>query len=288
MNATTQKNSPATEDIDLLLLAERSVSFFRKYKWFFIAGLTIGLLAGFLLWRSKPKVYQSRMIIHSFTLSNEDYIQVVDNFNRLLQKGEHDQLAALFNIPRESLSKARQMKGYQIQKVFTANNPNGFYIDVYVTDNRVLPELQKGILRGFENVEYIRKQISIRKANLELLIAEVEKEIRQLDSTKTKVGKLLEGKPGYSSSLMIDVSGLNRQLVDLNEKLLTYKQELQFATAVQVLQGFNAFSKPAGPKLAVWLGLGVLSGLAVAYIISLYLSISDKLKTRRLRYSNGT
>ncbi len=278
----TNSNNPGNppEDIDLLALIERTVLFFRKYKWIFLVAVILGLGGGFLTWLKLPRVYKSRMILHSFTLSNQDYIEVVNNWNSLLGKGDMEILASSFGIPRDVLGKVKQIKGNEIQKVFTATNPNGFYIDVFVTDHRILGELQKGILSGFENVDMVKKQLTTKKQNLRILITEVEREIHKLDSAKSNIETVISGKGGYSSSVIIDISGLNRQLIEMNEKLLGYKQDLEFSTAVQVLQGFSEFSNPAGPKLLVWLGLGLLAALSVAYVLSLYLSIKEKLKSR--------
>jgi len=279
MSTTTNTTIPQ-DDIDLLALIERMILFFRKYKWIFLVAIILGLGLGYLNWLRLPKVYKSRMILHSFTLSNLDYMQVIDNWNTLLKKNEDEELATSFGISPKVLACVKEIKATEIQKVFTPTNPNGFYIDVFVTDNAALDELQKGILNGLENIDYIKKQLIIKKENLNTLITEVEMEIAKLDSTKDKVEQLLNSNSGRSSSLIIDISGLNRQLIDLNEKLLYYKQDLKFANAVQVLQGFSKFTKPAGPNLYVWLGLGLLSFLAIAYILALGHSINGKLKAK--------
>jgi hypothetical protein len=269
-----------SEDIDLLLLVERSIAFFRKYRWIFLGAVILGLAAGYFIYSRLPKVYKSRMILHSYTLSNQDYIQVIDNWNTLLKKGEYDLLSASFNLSPAILACVKEMKGNEIQKVFTANNPNGFYIDVTVTDNSILDSLQSGILKGVENVDYIKKQLQIKKDNLALLISEVQREITRLDSTKAKIESMLDN-GGHASNLFIDISGLNKQLIELNEKWLYYQQDLKLTNAVQVLQGFSKFDKPAGPSLIVWLGLGLIFFLAIAYVYALYHSVSQKLRTRR-------
>jgi hypothetical protein len=275
-----EKHHAYSEDIDLLALAERSILFVRRFRWILLTGILAGLLAGFLTFLKLPRVYLSRMILHSYTLSNEDYIQVIDNFNHLLSKGESKTLASTFNIPVETISRVKQIKAAQIQKVFTQTNPNGFYIDVYVTDNAVLPALQAGIINGLANVDFIRRQIAIKKENYEILIKDVEQQIGRLDSTREDVERSLRGIGNHSSSLMVDISGLDRQLIDLREKELGYKQELQFLGPVQVLQGFSAFNKPAGPRLIVWLGLGFIGGLAISYVTALFISLRQSLRRR--------
>ena len=155
----TKTTLPA-EDIDLLALTQRIILFFRKYKWLFLVSAIVGLAFGYLTYLQMPKVYKSRLILHSFTLSNLDYIQVIDNWNSLIKKGEHTALAQTMNTDPAVLRKVNQLKGTEIQRVFTASNPNGFYIDVFVTDTAVLDELQAGILTGLENIDYIKKQLT--------------------------------------------------------------------------------------------------------------------------------
>lgn len=283
MSERTSRTDIPSEDIDLLALTERSIIFFRKYYKLFIIAVAAGLGLGFFTWLRLPTVYKSRLVIHSYTLSNLDYIQVVSNWNRLLKGGENDLLASSLGISPQSIGKVKEIKGVEIQKIFTPNNPNGFYIDVFVTDNAVLDELQKGILTGFENVDFIKKQLVIKKENLNTLIAQVAAEIAKLDSTRDKVTSMLGNGNGHSSSLIVDISGLNKQRIDLNEKLLYLQQDLKLASAVQVIQGFSKFNKPAGPNKIVWLGLGLIGGLAFAFIFTIIHSTKEKLKKRALQ-----
>lgn len=283
MSAGDIKKENLTEDIDLLLLVERSILFFRKYYKIFIISIIIGLGLGYFTWLRLPTVYKSRLVLHSYTLSNLDYIQVVTNWNSMLKGGDKNLLASSMDISKNSINKVKQIKGVEIQKIFAPNNPNGFYIDVFVSDNTVLDELQKGILFGFENIDFIKKQVTIKKENLNTLIAEVTVEIRKLDSTMNRVTAMLENGNGHSSSLMIDISGLNRQRIDLNEKLLNYQQDLKLFNPVQVIQGFSKFNKPAGPNKIVWLGLGLIGGLVFASVFTVIHSTKAKLKARTIQ-----
>ena len=36
------------DDIDLMVLLERGISFFKKYKWLFLTAIILGLLLGYL------------------------------------------------------------------------------------------------------------------------------------------------------------------------------------------------------------------------------------------------
>ena len=280
MNAEPKDIAGQPEDIDLLLLVERSILFFRKYRWVFIIAILLGFGLGFFFYRIIPKTYKSRLIVHSFTLANEEEIMIVYNWNELLKKKEYASLTTLFNCRDELLGKLKQIKAREIQQVFTPSNPNGFTIDVVVTDNSILDSLQSGIVYAFEHNQYIRNRLEVRKDNLRELIDKTNSEIRKLDSTKKLFENIIGGKGKSSASLIVDGSSINRQWIDMNEKLLGFKAELQFTSAVQVLQSFSKFHRPAGPNLIPWLVIGLFLFLSLAYVFALISSIKERLRIR--------
>jgi hypothetical protein len=282
MNADPNKQEAPPEDIDLFLLIERSILFFRKYRWVFISAILLGLSVGYYFYRSIPKTYKSRMIVHSFLLSNQEEIQIVTNWNELLKKKEFAALTTALHCDENILQKVKRIKASEIQQVFSQVNPNGFIIDVLVTDTRVLDELQRGLIYGFENSEYIRQRLAFKKANLKELIEKTSIEVNKLDSTKKMVEKIIRGEERISSSLIIDGSSVNRQLIEMNEKLLSFRENLQFTNAIQVLQGFEKFSRPDGPNLLPWLVIGLLVFLSLGYVYALLSSINDGLKRRAI------
>jgi hypothetical protein len=278
--AVTTRHNESSEDIDLLVLVERSILFFKKYFIVFLIAGILGLALGFYFYKSIPKTFRSRMVVHSFILSNQEEIQIVKNWNQLLTKGEHSTLSSIFNIPVAVFRYVKKIKAEEIQQVFSQVNPNGFTIDVLVTDNKVLPDLQKGIVFGFENSAYIKDRLKLKREILTELVEKTANEIKKLELTKANLENIIGGKETNNSSLIIDGSSINRQWVEMNEKLLSLKETLQFTAAVQVLQGFEAFHKPTGPHLLPWLIIGLFGGLAIAYLYSLVHSINKKLKQR--------
>ena len=267
MLADSRIQQSPNDDIDLIVLVEKSVSFFRKYFWIFISATILGIAAGIFMFKWLPNVYKSKLVLHSFILTNPEQMQIVSNWNALLGNGEYATLARAFNVSEETLKPLKRIKAEEIQKVFTSENPNGFYIEVTVSDNTVLDELQKGILHGLRNSEYIKAKLSQRRADLGEMIRKTEEEIRRIDTTRSLLDGMLRGKTNSSSAMIVDAGSINRQWLEVNERLLGYKAELQFADAVQVLQSFSRFEKPTGPKLIPWIviGLVLFLGLAFAY-----------------------
>ena len=270
------------DDIDLIVLLERGISFLKKNKWVFLSAAVVGLLLGYLRYRSLPVVYKSRMVMHSFILTNQNDIQIVAGWDAVLKSGDYAAVTSTFNLDENILKKVKQIKAEEIQKIFTPNNPNGFTIEVLVTDNSILEQLQKAIVYAFNNSDYVKDRLVAKRARLLELIDKTSLELKKLDSTKNMVENILSGKASSPSSLIIDASNMNRQSIDMNEKLLSLKEDLKFSNAVEVLHGFIKFKNPAGPNLYVWLFLGLISGLSIAYIIALFRSINQKLRNRTL------
>ena len=280
MSEETKNQVTPSDDIDILLLIERVILFFRKYKWVFIIAIVAGLITGISFYRSLPNVYKSRLIAHSFLLTNQEEIQIIENWSELLGKHEYAALAAIFNCPEKILYPLKQIKGDEIQKVFSTNNPNGFLIEVTVTDISILDELQPAIVNGLENNEYVKERIALKKSNLAQVIEKTTTEIQKLDSVKKRVEDIINRNRDFPSSSIRDITTINTQLVEMNDKLIGYKESLRFANSVQVLQGFSKFKQPVGPKLFVWLFLGLVPFLSLAYVFALVHSINEKLKNR--------
>src|ERR1043166_8052602 len=147
MNTIDKKTIESSENIDLLLLIERTILFFKRNKWTFIICALLGIGLGVWSYIRIPNTYKSRLILHSFFLSNQEHIGVIDNWNALLKRKEYDELATGLGCNRNILPRLKKIEGSEIQKVFTPNNPNGFFVDVEVTDNSILDDLQKGITK---------------------------------------------------------------------------------------------------------------------------------------------
>ncbi|MBI5858353.1 MAG: hypothetical protein HZB42_11985 [Sphingobacteriales bacterium] len=271
----------STEDIDLLRLLERTISFFKKFKWVFIIALLAGIISGWFFYRFMiPVTYKSRVVLHSFILTNPEHIQLVNNWNNLLKQKEYKELSVVLGCNEEILRKTKQLKAKEIQQAFTPSNPNGFTIDAVVTDTQILDTLQAAIIYGFENGNYIRERLAIKRAALTELIEKTNTEIKKLDSTKKVMENIISGSGRASSSLIVDGSSINRQLIEMNEKFLNYKENLQFTGAVQVLQGFSKFNKPDGPHLLPWLIIGIFFFTVLAWAYALISNINYKLKQR--------
>lgn len=271
-----------TDDIDLLDLLERSISFFKRYRWIFIVSIVLGLAFGFYFYKAITKTYESKMLVHSSVLTNQEEIQITRNWNALLGKKEWPALARELNMDESLLRKVKKIKAEEIQQVFTPVNPHGFTILAVVTDTAVLDELQQGLVYGFETSPYVKDRLKFNREALEEMIKKTETEIQKLDSTKNTIQNIISGKERTSSSLIVDGSSISTRLIEMNEKLIGLKRDLRFTNAVQVLQDFQKFSKPSDPNLIPLLVIGLVVFLAFGYILALFLSVNAGLRQRAM------
>jgi len=278
MNENKSFSDPRNDDMDLIILLEKIVIYFRRFRSIYIVAILVGIVAGVVLYLCLPKLYKSRMVVHPMYLTNGEQMQLIDNWNELLKRHEYASIAADWNCDEELIRKVSSIDATDIMKVFTPNNPNGFYVDVKVKNNSILPALQQAILFGLNNSEFVKEKLRVRRENIQFMIDEVNKEMAKLDSTKTNVDKIISNKEKNSSSLMIDVSGMNKELIDLNEKLLSYKEELKFVNGVFVIQGFSRFDTPVSISPKVMIIIGLIFFIVIAYIYTLIILVKERMR----------
>src|SRR5688572_3044553 len=272
------ENSP--DELDLIVVVERMVAFINRFFFILIIFPTIGIIAAFVIFLSTQKKYTSELVLHSYILTNLENIQIIENWKTLLRKKEYNTLAGIWNSNPDLVKKVKKLSAEEIQKLYVQDNPHGFIVQVTVKDTSILDNLQQGIVYGLENTEYVKQKLITKKANLVELIEKVKEEIAKLDSTKLAVENILNNKNQSSSSLFIDITSINSGIINLNEKLLDYQEQLKFASATQVIQKFNKFSNPESRNGPLLLLVGAITGLVIGYLISLIIAVRRKLIER--------
>lgn len=280
MKDTHINSGNGADELDLIVLVEKLVSFIRRFFMILLGFTILGILAALIIFLSTPRKYTSELVLHSYILTNLENIQIIENWKDLLKKKEYSTLAVIWNCPPDIPKKVSKMSTEEIQKLYVQDNPHGFIVRVIVKDTSILDQLQQSIVYGLENTEYVKERLISKRASLIELIEKVKGEITKLDSTKLAVENILNNKNKSSSSLFVDITSINSGIISLNEKLLGYQEDLKFANAIQVLQRFNKFSKPEsrqGPLLFI---LGATIGLLMGYLVSLFISVRQKLIER--------
>jgi hypothetical protein len=130
-----------------------------------------GFALGCFQYYTSAKMYKSRLILHSSFLTNLEEIEIINLLERALEKERISCSCAILLIAmRICFTTQVSIEGSEILKNYSASNPNGFYIEARVKDNAVLPGLQKALVYGLNNTEYVKQRLSLRKKDVETLI----------------------------------------------------------------------------------------------------------------------
>jgi hypothetical protein len=272
-----------TDDLDLIRVVQKALSFVKTFRTVLFTGLVLGLTAGLFLYFRSPKQFSTRLIVRPWflnqtgLLSNQEEIEIVENWQQMLSAREKLQLASALNCELETINNLKSISAEEILRTYVANNPNGFLINVTVTDTAILDDLQKGIIYGLDNSPYTKEKIDIRRKRDIELIAQVKTEIASLESTRHLVDSMITVRNAGSVNLMVDIARINSESVELNEKMLGYQEDLKFISGVQVLGNFNK-GKLTRPGLAKFSLLGLASGAFVSYLLCIFLYLFRQIK----------
>jgi len=267
------------DDLDLSVVLERFIIFLRHSRTTILVWTLSGLLLGIAYYLITPKQYRSNTLLHSYTFTNTEQIKIIENWNELLKKGEHRILSNIFTASEDDVKKINSIKAAEIQKLYIPNNPNGFLAEAEVKDYMIFDSLQAWMMRGFEHEPFIKEKMLSKRNNLRDLINTTGIEISKLDTAKSRIEENFSKGIAGNNSFILDISGINTQKIALQEKLLGYKDELKFTAPVQILHPFEKFTKPSSPKLLKSVVLGILFGLAIGYLLSVYKYLRSKGKS---------
>ena len=271
------------DELDLFELIRNGITFVRSFRLILFTSVAVGFSLGFYLYISSPKQFSTRLIVRPWflnqtgLLSNQEEIQIIDNWHDLLSKGERDELAKTWNCDEQTVLHLRSISAEEILRTYEPNNPNGFLVNVTVTDTSILQRLQDGIVYGLNNSPYIKDKIETRQRRDIALINELRKEISRLDFTRNSVDSIIKANKPGSSILLVDISKLNAEAIELNEKMLGYQEELKFLSGAQVLENFT--KGPLARKgLVKFTLMGLASGAFIGYIISLLFYVKRRIE----------
>jgi hypothetical protein len=263
------------DDLDLAKLFRRAILFFKTYgRMILIASLT-GLLVGFILHKSMPKYYTARMLFESNVLNNTEQSEMIDGWDLLLGARNYGYLQQQMGCSSETI---RSIKGVAVEALagLVDQTTNCFVLNVTLSDPGQAKNIEEALVNGMRNNEFVQRKIMTRKANLSNQIKVADGEITRLDSTKTLVESLAADEKKSDGRLILDVSGISKQKVEIGEKLALYREK-EGLVGVQLVQGITT---PEGPKpgLLTLLAGGLLAGFLLGYAVAVVKSFLSIIK----------
>lgn len=265
------------DELDLMYLFQKGLAFLHEFRILFCVLTGLGLSVGLYFYFVTPKMANSVLIARSTVLTNQEQIEMVDGWNRLLGRGQLHELSRLMDCPPEVLKKLRAISAHEIQKVYVQNNPNGFLVKVRVTDTSALEQLEKGIVTAINRSPYVSQKREARKIKYGRLIENVKNEISNLNKTKRSIDNMITSTDANTTPLMVDISRIHGQWIELNEKLTAYEEEVLFLNGVHILQHFN--KDQVTKSLAKPLVFSTAAGLFLAYVLALLLLARKRIRS---------
>ncbi len=281
-----EKNGHANhhpDELDLIHLIAKAVAFVRKFRWTLISFTLAGLLVGLYFYFTTPKQYSSSLIVQSTILTNQEAIEIIDTWQGLLAKQEFSTLANIMDTKEDVVKQISKISAEEIIKLFVQNNPNGFMVTVSVKNASVLDQLRNSIVSGLNNGPYAKEKIDAERAKLSKLIEQVKMEISKVDETKLAVNEMIKSNGANASPMLVYVSRINAEWMELNEKLLSYQEQLKFSNGVQVLSDFTK-GKLMRPNPLKFIVFGLATGAFLGYVLSLILYVWRKIASSKDLY----
>jgi uncharacterized protein involved in exopolysaccharide biosynthesis len=259
-------NQTHYEEIDLVELLAKSIRALRRHAILIsiCLGLTLGLAVW--IWVTSDRVYESRMMIYSSILTQSYCEQLAENLNALVRDRNRPALASRLGLTEEQAAAIRkvEMEG-ALEGAVPEPDRWAIVVTVRITDNAILPDLQKGIIEYIAGNDFVKVRTDERKRTYEELIARVAEEIEKLEAVKQR---LLEG--AYTSPqgmVMMNPSEAYSRTVSLVKEKLELEEKLRLVNSVQLVEGFIPLNNPVSPRLSLLLVGGFVAGILLFFLI---------------------
>lgn len=263
-------------EIDLVELFLKAVIAVRDNFWLIVLFFALGCGLGAAYFMTARKQYESKMIISSNILTTSYTRILFDNINNHLLESEYAMVAADLKVSEDVV---KQIAGLEIENLSktegnTIKESDRYLITAKVYDNKVLPDIQRGVIEYLENNEFVRIRVNQQRAFLKEMIAGLDKELGELRQFKTDIysGKFFSTAKG---NVMFDPTTVNTKVLELTQRKVEFEHSLELSSSVQIIEGFTPF-KRSKPRLSTSLVAGSVFGLFAVGALLLFKS------TRRL------
>jgi len=266
MEDISRSTPTPSDEMDLSELLRRLIDYFRINGRIFLLTCGLCVAVSALLYKLLPRTYAVNMVMESSVLSAREQVEIISNWDDLLNKNGYPILARIFNCSPDLIASIGSLKAEPVGTVPDPNSP--FILTLETGDTAKIKQLQEVILYGLKNNDYARRRIEVRKENLETAVAKSQQELDKLDSTAKFIQDFKGSGKTSGSEYLLDVSQIPEQRISIMDKLLTYKEKLAFVSDIQVLQEFLR-PKKVRPILPVFGIVGLLGGFIIGYFFTL-------------------
>ncbi|UII27957.1 hypothetical protein LVD15_05920 [Fulvivirga maritima] len=272
-----------TDEIDLGELLVKIKQAILTNKLIILVLALVGLFIGIFLFYSKPKVYESEMLIYSEVLEEPLIETIGENLDKLVSEGNYMTLANKLGIS-DSVSTSITSIEISVNEGQVNKSNDGelglfFTITVDANGDKNWTIINDGIISFLRNNRYIDKRVKLKNENLKNLTLRLNDEVSQIDSLKNS----LNGLSSTSKDVTIlSPSTVYETLIDLYKDLLKTNTNLQLSEGIEIID-IITYNKPVSAGL---LKSGVV-GLAIGIFVSLFLIFFIEVSKYMRKYENS-
>jgi capsular polysaccharide biosynthesis protein len=280
---TQNTSQQGYEEIDLIELLVKIFSFFKRRYKLMLLSCALAALVGFIssYFLILPR-YQSSMIISSRSLSAPEVTGLIGVLGELAREKNYSEIAKKTKI-EENVAKdlasitAVPNKEYQKYDEKDAPEESTIAITVELYDKQRWQDIQNGIVYYLESNPYVQKKTKIYKESQEKIIAQIQKEVKHLDSMK----RIIESSMYAKNNIILNNSGdIYVDAIRLHEAEIKAKEKLAFVNDIEVIQELTNSQKPKKASIKETVFLFALGGLILGFLLSLILEMNRIVKAR--------
>ncbi|HET6767518.1 MAG TPA: hypothetical protein VFH08_08965, partial [Chitinophagaceae bacterium] len=177
----------------MLILFFGAISFMflvaRRWKLLMVAGLVLGLIAGYIYYSRKPTYYKVSMVVVFNELTKKTYAEILDQLDKLTTGESSERLANELKISREVANSilfidAKNINNGPLRTDTSTKTRQPFKILLGLTSNKSADTVQAGIINYLNNNPYLKKFKEEQRRNFLDKISFIDNELAKLDSLK--------------------------------------------------------------------------------------------------------
>ena len=239
----------------------------RKSLWI-ISFAVAGFLLGYLIYGISRPTYSSSLEGNTGGLDNTVVVEHINKLNKL--EGKPEFLANYLNITVEQAKDISSIKAfygidynkdgipdmvdfkekYNPRDTNQMRLPSYIFLKVSVYDEKIFPDLRKGLLQYINSNNYLRDMFEINRAQKQKMIDEIDAEIRKIDSLQRARFR----KDAYPNTQTVIV-GTEPEIKLFHEDVLTLFTRRQYLERdllisdeiIVVVQDFTPLSEEENP-----------------------------------------
>jgi len=277
-----------TEELNLKELFENFVNFISRNNRLIFCIVLIGIITVVVFQKFKTPYFETKAICMSGISEyerveyEEDWLQrtAIDLINYLEINIQNKDYLALSDLLGVDLVVAKNIKKIEAEQLYQKDmneeffTLNKFEIMLTVFDNKIIEDVQKGLIYYFSNNEYVSDYARKFNESSDQIIIDINREMKLLERIRIEGAK---NSLDVSSSLKVingqEKSGVSNQIILLSKYREEIKTKKELLHPLSFVQNFAKVNKKEDDIL-VW---GLLSGF-ISFLLGLFVALIIEVK----------